>query len=265
MSSKIYDLMIIGAGPAGLTAGIYASRMGMKTLILERNLPGRRAVEAPIVENFPGFPEGIRGAELTERMVKQAEKSGAETRYSEEVLDLILDDRTKITTTRQEKYESVGIIIATGTQRRKLLVPGETEFLGHGVSYCAICDGPLFKGKVTAVVGSDNEAFQDALHLSDLSSEVILVTMKEEIDAAKKLVVRSVEKGNIVILKAKVKAIAGDNFVKSVVVSDLQSEKDAEIPVDAVFISVGGVPVTDLVKKTAVKVDERRCIQIDRR
>lgn len=265
MSSGTYDLVIIGAGPAGLSAGIYASRMGMKTLILERNLPGGRAVQAPIVENFPGFPEGISGAELTERMVKQAEKSGAETRYSEEVLDLILDDRTKITTTGHEKYESIGIIIATGTQRKKLSVPGETEFLGHGVSYCAICDGPLFKGKVTAVVGSDDEALEDALHLSDISRKVILITMKDEIDAAKKLTDRSVEKGNIEILKAKVKAIAGDNFVRSVMVSDLKSEKDTEIPIDAVFVSVGGVPMTDLAKKTGVTVDERGCIQVDRR
>ncbi|MCW4025974.1 MAG: NAD(P)/FAD-dependent oxidoreductase [Candidatus Bathyarchaeota archaeon] len=123
----------------------------------------------------------------------------------------------------------------------------------------------MFRGKVTAVVGSDNEAFEDALHLSDLSSKVILITMKEEIEAAKALVERSVEKGNIEILKAKVKAIVGDNFVKSVMVSDLRSEKDAEIPLDAVFISVGGVPMTDLARKTAVKVDERGCIQVDRR
>lgn len=128
---------------------------------------------------------------------------------------------------------------------------------------CAICDGPLFKGKVTAVVGSDNEAFEDALHLSDLSKKVILITMKEEIDAAKALVERSVEKGNIEILKAKAKAIVGDNFVKSVMVSDLRSRKDAEIPSDAVFISVGGVPMTDLVKKIGVTVDERGCIQVD--
>ncbi|MFB0502785.1 MAG: NAD(P)/FAD-dependent oxidoreductase, partial [Candidatus Bathyarchaeia archaeon] len=260
-----YDLVIIGAGPAGLTAGIYASRMGMKTLILERVSPGGRAVEAPIVENFPGFPEAVSGAELVERMIKQAEKFGAEIRYPEEVLDLVLDGRPKITATRNNRYESIGILISTGTQRKKLSVPGETTFLGRGVSYCTICDGPLFKGKVTAVVGSGNEAFEDAIYLSDFAEKVVIVTGKQEVEAAEKLVDRSVEVGNIETLKGEIKSIAGDSCVKSVMISDLKSKKERDIPVDAVFVSMGGVPMTDLIEKTGVAVDDRGCIQVDRR
>ena len=265
MSSGTYDLLIIGAGPAGLTAGIYASRMGMKTLILESDLPGGRAVQAPIVENFPGFPEGISGAELMERMVKQAEKFGAEIRYPEEVLDLVLDDRPKITATGHNRYESIGMVISTGTQRKKLSVPGETAFLGRGVSYCTICDGPLFKGKVTAVVGSGNEAYEDAIYLSDFAEKVVIITGKQEVEAAEKLADRSVEAGNIETLKAEIKSIAGDSCVKSVKISDLKSKKERDIPVDAVFVSVGGVPMTNLIEKTGVAVDDRGCIQVDRR
>lgn len=265
MSSGIYDLVIIGAGPAGLTAGIYASRIGMKTLIVERVSPGGRAVEAPIIENFPGFPDAVSGAELVERMIKQAEKFGAEIRYPEEVLDLVLDDRPKITATRNNRYESIGTVISTGTQRKKLSVPGETMFLGRGVSYCTICDGPLFKGKVTAVVGSGNEAFEDAIYLSDFAEKVVIITGKQEVEAAEKLVDRSVEVGNIETLKAEIKSIAGDSCVKSVKISDLKSKKERDIPVDAVFVSMGGVPMTNLIEKTGVAVDDRGCIQVDRR
>lgn len=131
-----------------MTAGIYASRIGMKTLIVERVSPGGRAVEAPIVENFPGFPEAISGAELVERMIKQAEKFGAEIRYPEGVLDLVLDDRPKITATRNNRYESIGIVISTGTQRKKLSVPGETMFLGEGSPTAPSATGRCSKARL---------------------------------------------------------------------------------------------------------------------
>ena len=237
----------------------------MRALLLERGLLGGRAVEAPIVENFPGFPEGISGVELIERMVKQAERFGAEMRFSEEVLDLALDAKPKVAATRHNQYKSIGVIIATGTQRKKLLVPGETDFLGRGISYCAVCDGPLFKGKVTAVVGSGDEALEDAVYLSNLSRKVLLIMGQRDIEAAKPLIDRCGEKENIEILKAKIKSILGDSYVKSVVISDLETRKSREIPVDGVFISIGAVPMTSLVKKTGIEVDERGCIKVDRR
>ena len=265
MSEEVFDVIIIGGGPAGLTAAIYTSRMGMRTLLLERGMLGGRTADAPMIENFPGFPEGISGVELVERMIKQAEKFGVEMKFPEEVIDLDLKGRIKTVATRTDMYRSLGVIIATGTQRKKLLVPGETEFLGRGVSYCVVCDGPLFKGKVTAVIGSGDEAFEDALYLSNLSSKVFLVTEKEEIEAAKSLIDECKEKENIEILKAKVKSILGEEFVKSIVISDLDGKEDTEIQVDGVFISVGGIPMTNLVKKTGIAVDKRGCIKVDRR
>jgi len=265
VSSELFDVIIIGGGPSGLTAAIYASRMGMKTLLLERELFGGRAIYAPIVENFPGFPEGISGAELTERMVKQAEKFGIEVKFPEEVLDLELDGTIKTVTTRNGQYQSLAIIIATGTQRKKLLVSGETEFLGRGVSYCAVCDGPLFRGKTIAVIGYDDEALEDALHLSGFSKNVYLITPNEELDAAETLVNEFEKRENIKVVKARVKAILGDGSVKAVSILDSRSNEETEISVDGVFISLGGVPMTDLVKKAGTMVDERGCIKVDRR
>ena len=170
MSSEPSEVIIIGAGPAGLTAAIYAARMKLRVLVLESSLPGGRAVYAPMVENFPGFPEGIIGAELADKMVKQAERFGAEIRFSEEVRDIALGDKTKSLVTRSGKFQGLSVIVATGTQQKKLLVPGESEYIGRGISYCAVCDGPLFRNKTVAVVGSDDYAFEDAISLSNFST-----------------------------------------------------------------------------------------------
>ena len=264
MSDQLFDVIIIGGGPAGLAAAIYAARMGMKMLILESGMFGGRATLAPWVENFPGFPEGISGAELMDRMLAQAKKFGANMRFPEEVLDLASDGRVKIVKTRLGEYQAYSIIIVTGTQSRRLLVPGETEFLGQGVSYCAVCDGPLFKGKITAVVGSSEEALEDVLYLSSLSKKVILVTEKQHVDASNTLFQTCSGKSNVEIMKAKVKSILGDRFVTSILVLDSETNMKSEIPVNGVFISLGGIPMTNLAKKIGIIVDERGCIQVDR-
>ena len=142
---EVYDLMIIGSGPAGLSAGINAARSGLKTLILETEEFGGKAAGTSLYENYPGFPEGIIATELVERMKKQASKFGAEIKYLEEVIDLDLRQELKKVTTSKAVYESIALVIATGTQRRKLNVPGETKFIGKGVSYCRVCDGPFSK------------------------------------------------------------------------------------------------------------------------
>lgn len=265
MASEVFDVIIVGGGPAGLTASIYSARLGLTAMLFEGKLLGGRAAEAPAVWNFPGFSEGISGVELVDRMVEQAERFGARMRLPEEVLDLDLDGAVKTVMTRSGEYRCFGIIIATGTQRKKLLVPGETEFLGRGVSYCAVCDGPLFRGRTTAVVGSGNEAFEDALYLSSLSQNVFLITHDRKIEAEKALVDECEEKMNIEIVKAKVKTVFGEKIVESIAVIDLGSKKLNEIPIDGVFISVGGIPMTNLVKKAGVKVDQRGCIKVDRR
>ena len=152
LASERFDLVIVGGGPAGLTAAVYASRMKMKTLLLESSLLGGRAIYAPVVENFPGFPAGISGTELSERMVEQAKKFGVHIRFPEEVVGLSLEGVYKSVITRRDTVQGLSIIIATGSQRKKLLVPGEASLLGRGVSYCSVCDGPFFKNKIVAVV-----------------------------------------------------------------------------------------------------------------
>ncbi len=264
MASEPFDVIIIGGGPAGLSAAIYAARMGMKMLLLESSMFGGRAVLAPWVDNFPGFPEGISGTDLVDRMIEQAKKFGANMRFPEDVLDLT-DGRLKKVTTRHGEYQGRSIILATGAQNRRLLVPGETEFLGQGVSYCAVCDGPFFKGKVTAVVGSSDEALEDALYLSSLSKKVILVTQKLQMEASNALQVECSKKSNIEIQKVRVKSILGDRFVKAISIVDLGNNKESEIVIDGVFISLGGMPVTSLAKKIGVDIDEGGCIKVDRR
>jgi len=264
LEDKIADVIIIGGGPAGLTAAIYAARLGMKTQVFERWMLGGRAADAPEIWNFPGFPEGISGVELTGRMIKQAEMFGADLRTPEEVPNLSLDSQIKSVTTRSGSFQCYSVIIATGTQRKKLLVPGEAKFLGRGVSYCAVCDGPLFRGKVVAVVGSGVEAFEDAHYLSSLAEKVILITHNEEITAEKVLVDECEKKGNVEIVKAKLKSIIGGEIVTSVKIVHFNGDEE-EIPVDGIFPSLGGVPMTNLVKKAGILVDKRGCLKVDRR
>jgi thioredoxin reductase (NADPH) len=152
-----YDVIIVGAGPAGLTAGIYSLRRGLKTLVLEGKLPGGRIVEAHLVENYPGFPDGVSGYALATRMVAQLEQVGG-TITNEEVVSLSLEGEVKTVSTRRRHYTAKGVILAMGVQRRRLRIPGEKELLGKGVSYCATCDGPLFRGRRVVVVGSGDEA-----------------------------------------------------------------------------------------------------------
>jgi thioredoxin reductase (NADPH) len=265
MVNKHDDVIIIGSGPAGLSAAIYAARLGMKTRVFESSVLGGRASEAPEVWNFPGFPEGINGFELINRMAQQAQKFGAKLLYPEEVLNLTLNDTVKTMTTRSSNYHCLAVIIATGTQRKKLLVPGETEFLGRGVSYCAVCDGPLFRDRIVAVVGSGNEAFEDAMYLSNFSKKVFLILHSEEIKAEKALVDECKERSNIEIFKAKVESILGEDFVTVVKNINFKDSKETHMPIDGVFISVGGVPMTNLVKAAGIEVDKNGCIKVDRR
>lgn len=259
---QAYDLVIVGAGPAGLTAGIYASRLGLKTLILESGILGGRAGEAPIIENYPGFPEGIAGVELVERMVKQCSKFGAELKTFEEVIDLELKGELKSVTTRKGRYFSTAVIVATGTQRRKLKVPGETELLGRGVSYCPVCDGAFFRGLRVVVVGSGEEAAVDAVFLAELAGDVTLVTHGGYLEVAEELLRKLGEKG-VKVVDARVTSIVGKDGVEAVKIAYEDGKEDV-LPADGVFISLGGVPTSDLVRKAGVDVDERGCIKVDR-
>ena len=260
-----WDLIIIGAGPAGLTAGIYASRSGLKVLIIEEKIPGGLALEAPIIENYPGFPESISGSELISRMVKQAEAFGAEIHQMEKAtkLDLFSDEK-KVETTKAE-YHAPAIIIATGCTHRKLGVQGEEEFRGRGVSYCALCDGPLFRGKKVAVVGGGNAAAISALYLSKLASNVKLIHRRNKLRADEYLFRELVKEGVEILWNSEVKEIRGDEFVRSILICNNFTGEISEIQVNGVFICVGEVPNSEIAREAGVEVDERGFIKIDLR
>ena len=261
---RTYDLIIIGGGPAGLTAGIHTSRLGLKTAVFEAGTLGGRAAEASMYENFPGFPEGIVGKELIERMEKQISKFGAEVKVFEGAIDLQVKGALKTVTTSKAIYRSFALIIATGTQRRKLGVAGENEFLGRGVSYCRVCDGPFFKGLRVAVVGFTKEAIEDSLFMADMSKEVLLITHEGKIEAAEALKKKLLEKANIKIVNGKVAAILGEKVVKAIKIVEFTSKQELQEKVDGVFVSLGWVPTTEVVKRAGIDVDEGGCIKVDR-
>jgi thioredoxin reductase (NADPH) len=258
------DLLIIGAGPAGLAAAIYGSWLGLKTVVLESGIIGGRAWMAPHLENLPGFESGIKGSDLVEKMRMQALRFHADIHDNEEVIGLELKGEVKRVVSRNQTYETSALIIATGTQRRKLLVPGETDFLGRGVSYCVTCDGPLFKHAAVAVIGNGEEAAIDALFMADLATNVLLITNEREVDVSGTLIGRLQKKTNVETLKAQIQGIVGEQIVKAIKILDYSTGQEVERPVRGVFVSLGGVPLTAIVKSAGVETERTGCIAVDR-
>ena len=258
------DVLIIGGGPAGLTAAIYTSWLGLKTVVLESGIIGGRAWLAPQIENFPGFEFGIKGSELVEKIRLQTLRFGAEIRDNEEVIGLDLKGEVKRVVSRKQTYEAHAVIIATGTQRRKLLVPGETDFIGRGVSYCVTCDGPFFKHATVAIIGNGEEAAIDALFLSDIANNVLIVTNEQELDISGTLIDRLRNKLNVEIIKGKITRIVGEHEVKTIKILDFDTQLEAEREVKGVFVSLGGVPLTAIVKNAGVATDRNGCLIVDR-
>ena len=259
-----FDVVIIGAGPAGLTAAIYSAWLGLHTVVLESSITGGRAWIAPRIENFPGFPEGIKGSDLVDLMSQQATRFKAEVKTDEEVIGLQLNGAVKRVTSRKETYEATVIIIATGTQKRKLRVAGETEFLGRGVSYCAVCDGPFFRNSPVAIVGNTEETAIDALALADLASKVTIVSQEQGLTIEGTLLNRLKEKANVEIIRGKVTHIRGEQVVKAVSIQRFGVPDEVELEVKGVFISLGGIPLTAIVKNANIITDRNGCLTVDR-
>ena len=259
--AQFYDAIIIGSGPAGLTAALYLGRAGQKTLVLEKDFVGGYTAKIAHIENYPGY-ETINGMDLTQIMARQAEKFGAEIIYPVEVVDMELKDDLKRVRTRDQVYEAHTVIIAIGVARKKLEVPGAKEFLGKGVSYCATCDGNFFKGRNIAVVGSDNEAAEEALHLADLAQKVTLVPHRE-IDIVNAVMSRLNSKPNVEILPiSKIHAIVGDELVTGLRISRDGSE--TTLSVEGVFIAMGSTPISQLILKAGGLTDDRGCLIVDK-
>ena len=256
-----YDIIIVGAGPGGLTAGIYAGRQGTKNLILDRGLAGGIGREVPEMENYPGF-DNISGLELIEKMNAQAIKNCA-LHENENVLEITKNDDDFTVKTDKDSYSSKTIILATGSSHRQLNAKGEEEFKGKGVSYCATCDGFFFQGRDIIMVGGGNSALQEALYLNNLGANVTLVHRRDEFRAQKHLQNQIEEKDINVIYNAVVEEIKGDMLVESVVLKDTQTGELTDLPISGIFISVGYIPHTELAEQLGVDLDESGHIIID--
>jgi thioredoxin reductase (NADPH) len=256
-----YDTIIIGGAGAGLTAGIYAARRNMKTLILTKGIGGQ-ASTTPLVENYPGFSE-ISGIELMQKFQEQAEKSGAEIIF-EEVVEIKEKDGRFFVKTSTSKYETKTVILAFGKTPRSLNVSGEKEFLGKGVSYCAVCDGPLFKGKIIAVVGGGNSALDATLYESEIAKKVYLIHRRDKFRGFEYFVDKVKEKNNVeFVLNSIVTEIKGEKFVKSIVVKNVLTNKEKEMNIDGIFIEVGYETKVEFIKDL-VKLDENNQVIINK-
>ncbi|MGE4384716.1 MAG: thioredoxin-disulfide reductase [Endomicrobiaceae bacterium] len=251
-----YDVIVIGGGPAGLSAAIYSSRSRLKTLLIEKAGCGGQIAITDNLENYPGFEEGINGFDIAVKMEKQARNFGAEIVYGE-VLSLETDEKIKKVIMSEQTYVAKTIIIASGAGFKKLKVKGENEFIGRGVSYCATCDGPFFRNKEIAVVGGGNSALQEALYLTRFANKVNLIHRRDEFRAVKILQERVLKESKInVILNATVEEISGSENIEKIKLKNVKSEQITELNVNGVFIFVGWNPNTNFLSETDISLSE---------
>ena len=240
----MYEVAIIGGGPAGLTAALYTARSGRKTVIIERAIPGGQAALTSLIENFPGFPEGISGPELMMKFYEQASQFGAEM-ITEDVISADLGNEVKVIKTIDRTIEAKSVIIASGAQAKELGVEGEERFLGRGVSYCATCDGAFFKDKRVAVVGGGDSAIEEAVFLTKFATEVNIIHRRDELRAAKILQERALDNPKInFIYNTVVEEIKGNRGVEKMLLKNIHSGEVREETMDGVFVFIGTVPNT---------------------
>ncbi|MEM3703297.1 MAG: thioredoxin-disulfide reductase [Candidatus Bathyarchaeia archaeon] len=258
-----WDLIIVGAGVAGLAAGIYGVRSGLKTLIIEEKMAGGTVADAPIIENYPGF-DRISGVELAQKMAAQCRGLGAVIHEFEKVVSLDLKGEDKTVKTDKGVYMAKAVIIASGTSYRELGVPGEAEFKGRGVSHCGVCDGPLFKGKRVLVVGGGNSAVTTALYLSNIVSEVKVVHRRNFFRAEETIVKALIGKSNVEVLwNTELKEIKGEKLVSKVVLYNNKTGETKELPIEGIFVQVGETPNSQIARNAGVEVDEQGYIKVD--
>lgn len=260
MSEEIYDIIIVGAGPAGLTAGLYASRHNNKTLILEGNKIGGKALEAHWVENYPGFPEGISGPELMKLIEIQTLKFGAEIKKETVIGITNLGDLKMLSTRSGGFYQAKSLIIATGVSRKSLSVKGESEFKGRGVSYCGVCDGPFFKEKTVAIVGEGHEALHDIEILSEIASKIFAIPGKKgysenynELEYLKK------DSKIEFIEDIDITEIGGNDYVEYIKLDNGDEKK-----LDGVFIILEHISTAGILTEIGVITDAGGCILSDK-
>jgi len=246
--SKEYDVVIIGGGPAGLTAGIYTSRAMLKSLLIEKRLFGGQIVDAEKIENYPGFPEGISGYELGQFLYEQATKYGLEAIMAE-VTGIELQDRQKVVKTTEDSFVAKAVIIASGSERSKLSIPGEKEFTGKGVSYCATCDAAFFQQQPVAIVGGGDAAITEALHLAKFASRVTVIHRRNQLRASRILQEKAFSEPNIEFLwDTVIEEIEGEDLVNRLKLRQVSTGDKSVFEISGIFISIGLIPNTDYLK-----------------
>lgn len=266
MSEQTTDVIIIGSGPAGYTAAIYLGRAGYHPVVIAGALtPGGQLVNTTEVENFPGFPDGIMGPDLMDAMRKQAERFGAEIVYDDVVSADVQGDSKRVVLDGGDTYTARAVIVATGSQVRKLGVPGEVEYSGRGVSYCATCDGFFFRGKPLVVVGGGDSALTEADFLSRFGSSVTVIHRRDTFRASRILVDRAEKNPKVDFrMNAVVERVNGDDEsgAHSVTIRDTVTGDMTEIPANGVFVAIGHTPATEFLHG-ALQLDEHGYITVD--
>ena len=259
----IYDAIIIGGGPAGLTAGIYLSRARMNTLLIEKALPGGQAILTEIIENYPGFPHGIAGPELMQKMEEQAVRFGLKIEYGEVEEVKIKEDKVKIVKINNKEYRTMTIILASGAEASKLGAPGEEKLRGRGVSYCATCDAPFFKDQKIVVVGGGDMAIEEALYLTKFVREVTIVHRRDRLRATKILQERVFANKKINFAwDSVVTKVLGKEKVEGILIQNKKTGEEKEVPCQGVFVFVGNVPNSKFLNEL-IKLDQKGYILTD--
>lgn len=249
---SFYDLIIVGGGPAGLAAAIYTAREGIDTLVIERSAIGGQAATTLEIENYPGFPEVIEGAVLAERLKLQAERFGVEILPAQGVASIgRMNGLLEVATQRGDGYCASSILVATGSTYRRLGVPGEDDFIGAGVHFCATCDGPFYKGKDLLVIGGGNSGFQEGLFLTKFASKVTIVEMSDRVRSSMILQQKVAEQNNIEVLTSTTaQEFKGDGRLSSVVLKNVKTGEVKEVEFGGVFVFIGLAPNTEFLKES---------------
>ena len=257
----MYDIIVIGGGPAGLTAALYARRQNKTVLVLEKSSFGGQTVYSPKIENYPGFKE-MSGVEFSDKLVDQVLDQGAELEM-EEVVNVLDNGSTKTVLTEDSEYEAKAVIVATGAKHRMLGLEGEENFVGNGISFCAVCDGAFYNGKDVAVIGGGNSALQEALLLSLNCRSVHIIQNLGFLTGEEKLIESINSKDNIKItLNTVVTGIIGDNTLEGIRVNNTENGAESIVTVDGVFVAIGLIPDNDCAKNI-IELDERGYAKAD--
>ncbi len=243
---KLYDVIVLGGGPGGYTAAMYAARAGLDTLVLERMAPGGQMTETMQIDNYPGFEEGIDGITLGEKMKAGAERFGVQTRFAE-ALGVDLKGKSKTVETDGDTFHGRTIILATGARHRHLGLDREEEMIGRGVGYCAACDGMFYRGKTVAVVGGGNSAAADAMLLSRIAKKVYLIHRRDTLRASKVYHDPLKKAENVeFVWNSTVSGLQGEELLHGVTLNNVKTGEESALPVDGLFISIGRAPETGL-------------------